>query len=701
METGKNLMVSLADVLDAQAQVESGGNPTARSYKNARGLHQFMPATWRQYGRGDINDPVASRDAAARYLTDLYKKHGSLPLALAAYNGGDKGAEYLARNPQFMHHPDKSAPINTWRHQTGDYVNKIMTALDRMSPIRSANAAEDENPEANDYAQTDDPITSNEPERTQRTQQPEIDDWQEMPKTTAPAAEIDDWQEVAPTQQNNTTQDDPMQQSKPREQSIAKNILNTAGDIGLGALQGAGNIGATLMQPIDYAMDKTGQQNVERRRSLTEGLKNLGAETESIPFKAGEFGSEMAGTWAAGGALSKAGKVARYAPQLATALESSGMASTKLAPRLAGGAISGAAQAGLINPDEAGTGAAIGASLPLAGKAAMTGVRAMTGKVSPAVASLAQKAEQLGIDIPADRITNSKPLNALAASLEYIPLSGRSGSIEKMTDQFKTALSKTMGENTSNLREAVNKAETNLGSKFDSALSSNNVIIDNTFMRDLMDAENLANKELVPDKAKIINNVIDDIYTMTNASGEIDGQAAYNIKKTLDRLSKNNETGWYATQLKKSLMSALERSMTPADAAAFAKVRQQYGAYLTLDDMVKGVDGDISPARVANIKSSHNPEINDLKDIAHQFMKTRESPHGAAQRVTLGGLGSALTGYAGGIPAIVGGMAAGNVTNRALSSKAARKLAINGINPNRGIASALSRIAIPASSRKE
>lgn len=668
-------MVSLADVLDVQAKVESGGNPRAVSPVGARGLHQFMPATWKQYGRGDIFDPVASRDAAGRMLTDLYNKYGSLPLALAAYNGGGGGADYLSRNPQFMRNPDYKAPANTWRHQTADYVNKIMSAL---NPIGTANASEEpyQEPKQNTGNDEWEDITDQVPV---------------LPKT-AQSQSNDEWEDITDKIPDLPTQPQPQN----KQPGVIGTVLNAAGDVGLGALKGASQIGSTLVSPFESE-----QENKDRRQSITNFIDDLGANQESIPYKAGELGAEIAGTAGIGGGISKAFQVAKYAPQLATALESFGMASTKLAPRLAGGAISGAAQAGLINPDDAGTGAVIGASLPLAGKAAMTGVRAMTGKVSPAVASLAQKAEQLGIDIPADRITNSKPLNALAASLEYIPLSGRSGSIEKMTDQFKTALSKTMGENTSNLREAVNKAETNLGSKFDSALSSNNVIVDNTFMRDLMDAENLANKELVPDKANIIKNVIDDIYTMTNASGEIDGQAAYNIKKTLDRLSKNNETGWYATQLKKSLMGALERSMSPRDASAFAKVRQQYGAYLTLDDMVKGVEGDISPARVANIKSTHNPEINDLKDIAYQFMKTRESPHGAAQRVTLGGLGSALTGYAGGIPAIVGGMAAGNVTNRALSSKVARKLAINGINPNRGIASALSRIAIPASSRKE
>jgi predicted butyrate kinase (DUF1464 family) len=443
-------------------------------------------------------------------------------------------------------------------------------------------------------------------------------------------------------------------------------------------------------------MDSTGQQNIDRRKGIEEGLKSLGADQSSLAYQGGKIASEIAGTAGAGGAIAKGLKVASYAPALATALESGGMASTKMIPRLAGGAISGGAQAGLVDPNSAEMGAAVGAGIPMLGKVAMKGVNAFTGNVSPEVSALAQKAKDMGIDIPVDRITNSKPLNALASSLEYVPLSGRGSTIEKMGDQFKNALSKTMGENTPNLRNAVNNAETTLGKKFDDALTQNNVVLDNKFMSELMSHETLANKELVPDKAKIIKNVIDDIYGMTNANGAIDGQAAYNIKKTLDRLSKNNETGFYATQLKKSLMEALERSMSPEDAAKFATTRKQYGAYLTLDDMIKGVEGDISPARVANIKSSHNPEINDLKDIAHQFMRTRESPHGAAQRVTLGGLGSALVGYGGGIPAIAGGIAAGNLTNKALNSNMLRRYITNGIRPNRGLASAVSRGTIPA-----
>jgi len=181
-------MVSIVDVLDAVEHQESGGNRNAVSSVGARGNFQFMPATWKQYGGGkSINDPVASRDAAARYLIDLYKKHGSLPLALAAYNGGDGGANFLKRNPNLMHNPDRKAPRNQWRNQTADYVNKIMNAL---NPIGSARADETPYQEPSDYEQTDDPITSAEPEHTRRTvaTQPEIYD--EIPEGAVPIEEV-------------------------------------------------------------------------------------------------------------------------------------------------------------------------------------------------------------------------------------------------------------------------------------------------------------------------------------------------------------------------------------------------------------------------------------------------------------------------------------------------------------------------------
>jgi hypothetical protein len=88
-----------------------------------------------------------------------------------------------------------------------------------------------------------------------------------------------------------------------------------------------------------------------------------------------------------------------------------------------------------------------------------------------------------------------------------------------------------------------------------------------------------------------------------------------------------------------------------------------------------GADGDISIARLANMKNIGNPELQDLADISAQFLKSRESPHGAMQRLMLGGLGAVGAGSGAMSPVLLGGaMAAGRGANAALNSNAMRNM---------------------------
>lgn len=84
------------------AQVESGGNPSARNpNSSATGLFQFVKSTGQQYGLTNPLDPVASTDAAARLAADnkraLTQALGREPTAGELYLAHQQGAGGAAK----------------------------------------------------------------------------------------------------------------------------------------------------------------------------------------------------------------------------------------------------------------------------------------------------------------------------------------------------------------------------------------------------------------------------------------------------------------------------------------------------------------------------------------------------------------------------------------------------------------------------
>lgn len=503
--------------------------------------------------------------------------------------------------------------------------------------------------------------------------------------------------------------DEPEQEAK--SPGIGQSILQGVGNLAAGAVRGAGSIGATILSPVDAAAralnggkainingyDIAGQ---DRRTNMDQGLGNMGAQPDSMMYGAGKLGGEIAGTAGAGGLLARGvmgaapvlGRVGMSAPAIANtanAIATGGFragTSTGLAnvgTRALGGAINGAAAAGMVNPADAGMGATIGAALPGATKLIGTAGKKVGsvlsgGAIKPEVKALALRAAQLGIDVPADRIANSKPLNAVAAGLNYVPFSGRAGVEAKMQTQLNKALSRTFGQDSDNVTMALRKAQSELGGEFDRVLSSNNVRIDSQLLDELAEQEAVALRELAPKDAAILSNQINEIMSK-GATGAIDGQAAYNIKKSLDRISKRTTNeAHYATEMRRSLMGALDRSLTPEASAAFASTRKQYGNMLTLEKLAQnGADGDVSIARIANMKNIGNSDLQELADISAQFLKPREGAHGAAQRAAAGlGIG----GFAG-LPALATSVAGARGANAALNSNTARNMLLRSTPP--------------------
>lgn len=196
------------------------------------------------------------------------------------------------------------------------------------------------------------------------------------------------------------------------EPAPQKSIMRRTADELAGLVRGAGSIGATLMTPVDAAARAMGVQNsfvgrTDRREAMDAALRDLGADTESNAFAAGKIGGELAGTAGMGGALAKtAGAIpwlASKAPGLIQSLQASGMGAGNLGTKMVAGAATGGASAGLIDPESADIGAAIGGAVPLLGRAAGAAVdriprTLMQSAIKPTIKQLQTGASKTAID---------------------------------------------------------------------------------------------------------------------------------------------------------------------------------------------------------------------------------------------------------------------------------------------------------------
>jgi len=93
----KALVASQPPAVRAMIHIESNGKANARSRVGASGLMQLMPATAKELGVTDINDPKQNIAAGTKYFRQQLESFKDTRLAVAAYNWGPGNMNKLIR----------------------------------------------------------------------------------------------------------------------------------------------------------------------------------------------------------------------------------------------------------------------------------------------------------------------------------------------------------------------------------------------------------------------------------------------------------------------------------------------------------------------------------------------------------------------------------------------------------------------------
>lgn len=461
---------------------------------------------------------------------------------------------------------------------------------------------------------------------------------------------------------------------------------NMLGDLAAGAVRGAGSIGATLLAPIDALARKAGIQNdfigrTDRRESMDAALQGLGADTDSLAYKGAKVGAEIAGTLPVGGVLAKGAAMVPGLARLAPAIASGGISApgANLLTRAAGGAITGGATAGLVNPEDAGLGAMIGGAMPGAALAAGKVGQAIGRQLKPSaeVAPLARRAMEMGAPLGVADVAEGKFTKAVRSVLNDAPMTGGIGAAQNEAKQkwFNRAVGEVFDAADDKLTpEVLDAAKKKMGAEFDRIWGSNNLIVDDKLMASL--GKTRANAMMLPkgERARIVS-MLDDlegqIAQAPDGSIVIPGDVANRYQSTIRKTAESAQSFLKdeLTRLRGDMLSAFNRSVSPEDAAALALNQKKYKAFKTVEPLLAkgeaGVAGreagDVPAALLPNaVMSSYKSNVAgsplaELSRIGSKFLVDRTPQTGGSARAMIQN------------SAIGGALGAGMLTNPALA----------------------------------
>lgn len=471
----------------------------------------------------------------------------------------------------------------------------------------------------------------------------------------------------------------------------------------------AGNYGGMSSQGLALI---AGEQPEQPKLGFVEGLKQPARETMmGLRQLAGQPVQYQQPEYTTAGRVGQVlGEIGQAAP-VSAAL--SGL--TKIAPVLssiAQGAAYGATRPtneNISREVNIGTGITGGALGGLAAKA--LGTVATGAKLPDETIELYRKARAQGIDVRPDQLTDSKFVKYLSDALAYVPGSGRAASQEAQSKQVASAVSRQIGENTDDVRAAMQGARQRLGNEFQAISGTFDFVPTDRFMSKLDELRGGIKAGLTTASSNDIAATLDDIATRFSTRQPGPTYQAYRteLQRNIDANKISNPS--YANRLREvrnSLDEGYRVNLPEEVVPAWDKARREYAKMKTVEKAVPNV-GDLTPGRFAQAvrTSDKNAMIygigdTGLADIARvnqKFLKPLPDSGTAGRMMALGGVGGAgvvaPSQVLGSIPEALALIAASRGANKVLGSPTLARALVEG-NQSAQKALPIGNVAFPA-----
>jgi len=301
---------------------------------------------------------------------------------------------------------------------------------------------------------------------------------------------------------------------------------------------------------------------------------------------------------------------------------------------------------------------------------------------------IAREARDRGIMLSPVQISDSRFLKWAQSMLRSVPFTGAQGRYQRQVTDFNRALASEIGEDATSIGpEVYARAKDRQSALFTELSERNSAKVDDSLVKSLSniaDSSRMAGAQ-VRDQ---VESAIDALYSQatTGPGGVvIPGPAYQAFDSQLNQIIKNGgPTAHFLGNVQTAVRRAMDKSITPADRAAWREVRREFGSRKAIAPLVaRASEGNVPPAQVLGAVTSTNAgkeamasgqrgNIGTLARIG-QIMKEPPSS-GTSERGFVGG----LLGAGALVDPVTGALTAAglNLLSRGLDSRALGQLMI-------------------------